>query len=215
MSKIKFEKAKRLIAGEFINQLSWWPEWFPPVNLAVLQSPLKDNDTRAWQAAIESAVKTGELVNTPKPYLWRPLVFDLSKDFAEQGVPCDQQTITAPDFAAWLTVQGEKPSELIAAWFAAAGVQAGTVDCMTTAPPKPVETVKERCARLLKWHNEECRIKPRGALQRVYEREAKQNPKADRSKIGKDINKARETAKTEKVTGQWIKQLVKDGKREG
>ena len=107
MSRIKFEKAMRLIGGEFINPLSWWPEWFPPVNLAVLQRPLKDSDTTDLQAAIESDVKAGELVSTPRPYLLRPPVFDLSKDFAEQGIPCDQPTITAPDFAAWLAAQGE------------------------------------------------------------------------------------------------------------
>lgn len=138
MSKIKFEKAMLLIEGEFINQLSWWPEWFPPVNLAVLQAPLKDSDTTAWQAAIESAVKTGELASTLKPYLFRPPVFDLTKEFSEQGIPCDQDTITATDFAAWLTAQGEKPSEHIAAWFTAVGAQAGTVNAMTTAKPAPV-----------------------------------------------------------------------------
>ena len=133
MSRIKFEKAMRLIEGEFINPLSWWPEWFPPVNLAVLQRPLKDSDTTALQAAIESDVKAGELVSTPRPYLLRPPVFDLSKDFAEQGIPCDQPTITALDFAAWLTAQVEKPSELVAAWFAAVGV--------ARAVPAPVITI--------------------------------------------------------------------------
>ena len=133
MSRIKFEKAMRLIGGEFINPLSWWPEWFPPVNLAVLQRPLKDSDTTDLQAAIESDVKAGELVSTPRPYLLRPPVFDLSKDFAEQGIPCDQPTITAPDFAAWLAAQGETPSELIAAWFAAVGA--------AQAVPAPVITI--------------------------------------------------------------------------
>jgi hypothetical protein len=146
MSKIKFEKAMRLIEGEFINQLSWWPEWFPPVNLAVLQAPLKD-EVSVWQAAIESAVKTGELASTPKPYLWRPPVFILTKEFSEQVIPCDQDTITATDFAAWLTAQDEKPSEFIAAWFAAVGVQAGTVNAMTTAKPAPVETASNTPAK--------------------------------------------------------------------
>ena len=144
MSRIKFEKAMRLIGGEFINPLSWWPEWFPPVNLAVLQRPLKDSDTTDLQAAIESDVKAGELVSTPRPYLLRPPVFDLSKDFAEQGIPCDQPTITAPDFAAWLAAQGETPSELIAAWFAAVGaaqaVPAPVITIMASDDVKPAST---------------------------------------------------------------------------
>lgn len=143
MSKIKFEKAMLLIEGEFFNQLSWWPEWFPPVNLAVLQSPLKDRDTRAWEHAIEKAVKTGELASTLKPYLWRPPFFDLSKEFDEQLIPCDELTVTASDFAAWLTAQNEKPSEHIAAWFTAVGAQAKDGDnapAQTAATPAPVET---------------------------------------------------------------------------
>ena len=150
MSRIKFERAMRLIEGEFINPLSWWPEWFPPVNLAVLQSPLKDSDTKALQAAIESAVNVGELASTPRPYLLRPPVFDLSKDFAEQGIPCDQPTITAPDFAAWLAAQGETPSELIAAWFAAVGaaqaVPAPAITIVATDDVKPASTSPVKAA---------------------------------------------------------------------
>ena len=146
MSKIKFEKAMLLIEGEFFNQLSWWPEWFPPVNLAVLQSPLKDSDTRAWLAAIESAVKTGELASTLKPYLWRPpiLIIGSSTEFDEQLIPFDELTVTASDFAAWLTAQGEEPSELIAAWFTAVGAQAKDGDnapAQTAAMPAPVVAV--------------------------------------------------------------------------
>jgi len=84
-----------------------------------------------------------------------------------------------------------------------------------TAKPAP-ETVEQRCARFLAWFTEEQRINPRGALQRVTEREAKQNPKADRSNISKDIKKARGTAKTQKQAGAMFGQLVqvKDGKRQ-
>jgi hypothetical protein len=84
-----------------------------------------------------------------------------------------------------------------------------------TATTAPVETVEQRRTRYLAWHTEEHRIHPRGALQRVYEREAKQNPKADRANIGKDIEKARGTAKTQKTANGWTAQLVTDGKRKG
>jgi hypothetical protein len=76
------------------------------------------------------------------------------------------------------------------------------------------ETVEQRRARYLAWLTEEQRISPRGALQRVYEREAKQNPKADRANIGKDIRQARGSAKTQKQAGAMYGQLVKDGKRQ-
>ena len=72
----------------------------------------------------------------------------------------------------------------------------------------------QRRARYLEWHSEEHRINPRGALQRVYEREAKQNPKADRANIGKDIRKAQGTTKTKNQGNGMFGQLVRDGKRQ-
>lgn len=83
------------------------------------------------------------------------------------------------------------------------------------APEQVAESVAERRARYLKWHSEEQRINPLGALQRVFEREVKQNPKADRGNIGKDIRKARETAKTEKQAGAMFGQLMNEAKRKG
>lgn len=82
------------------------------------------------------------------------------------------------------------------------------------AKPAPVETVGQRRARYLAWFTEEERINPRGALQRVTEREALQNPKADRSNIGKDIKQAQGAAKTQKQAGAMFGQLVRDGKRQ-
>jgi len=78
------------------------------------------------------------------------------------------------------------------------------------------ETVGQRRARYLEWFNEEARTSERGALQRVYEREAKQNPKADRANIGKDIKKARGDANSRKQSGAMFGQLVtvKNGKRQ-
>ena len=90
-----------------------------------------------------------------------------------------------------------------------------------TTPPenkevdtKVTETVEQRRSRYLLWFEEEKRTNERGALQRVYQRELKQNPKADRSNIGKDIEKAREDAKSQNVATHWTKQLVIDGKRQ-
>ena len=74
------------------------------------------------------------------------------------------------------------------------------------------ETVAQRRARYLAWHIEESRTTTRGALQRVYEREAVRNPKADRSNIGKDIRKAK--AEKQKLASPWGASLVRNGRRQ-
>jgi hypothetical protein len=84
---------------------------------------------------------------------------------------------------------------------------------MASATPASVETVEQRRDRYLAWHREEERINPRGAVQRVYERELLQNPKADRANIGKDIRKARGNTEKQKKANNWTSQLVTDGKR--
>jgi hypothetical protein len=85
------------------------------------------------------------------------------------------------------------------------------VQSPATLPPVLAETTKERRARWLDWYGKG----ERGALQRVYERELLQNPKADRSFIGKEIDKAnKEKAETERG-GAMFGQLVQDGKRMG
>lgn len=79
------------------------------------------------------------------------------------------------------------------------------------ARPEPAETVAERRQRYLAWHLEEQSINPRGALKRVFDREAKQNPMADRSNIGKDIKLAREASK--RPDDKWTSQLIRAGQR--
>lgn len=77
-----------------------------------------------------------------------------------------------------------------------------------------VEPIEQRRARYLEWHTEESRIQKRGAVQRVFERERLQNPRVDRSAIGKDIAKAREAMKTQPPPGTMFNQLVRDGRRQ-
>ena len=89
-----------------------------------------------------------------------------------------------------------------------------TAPAQDTATPAPVETVEQRRARYLDWFAEEHQINGRGAVQRVYERERLQNPKADRANIGKDIAKARGTIKTQTCTDGMFRQLVRDGKHQ-
>lgn len=81
--------------------------------------------------------------------------------------------------------------------------------------PEPVveapasETPEQRRARWLEWYGKG----ERGAKQRVFEREKLLNPKADRSYIGKQIEKAKTELAEKKRGGGWTSQLVQDGKR--
>jgi hypothetical protein len=74
---------------------------------------------------------------------------------------------------------------------------------------KPIETPEQRRARWLEWYGKG----ERGAVQAVYERELKVNPKADRSFIGKQIKLAKQEKASALRGGAWGSQLVKDGKR--
>lgn len=71
------------------------------------------------------------------------------------------------------------------------------------------ETTEQRRARWLEWYGKG----ERGAKQRVYERELRLNPRADRSTIGKQIEIAKSERETKKRSGEWVSQLVKNGKR--
>ena len=66
-------------------------------------------------------------------------------------------------------------------------------------------------ARWLEWFGKG----GRGAVQAVYERERKLNPKADRSYIGKQINVAKKEKENAQRGAIWTSQLARDGKRKG
>jgi len=78
------------------------------------------------------------------------------------------------------------------------------------AAPAPVvaETPQERRARWLAMFEEEEARAPRGALQRLADREG-----VDRSNMKKDIDRARAARDERRRAGGWASQLVKDGKR--
>lgn len=132
-------------------------------------------------------------------------------------------TVNLREFAAWgLHVELEAmPPELVA--MAATATTASIVmPEQDTATPVPVvtagasdgvepETPQQRRARWLLWRDEAG--EGRGAVQRVYERERKQNPRADRSFIGKEIKKAEQEKAQAKQAGVMYGQLVQDGKR--
>ena len=82
----------------------------------------------------------------------------------------------------------------------------------TEVPAAPAsETTEQRRARWLDWYGKG----EHGAVQRVFERERLQNPKADRSFIGKEIKKAKGERATKKRSDTMVGQLVRDGKRVG
>ena len=115
------------------------------------------------------------------------------------SIPLRLRVVTVPDFAAYvadrgMTVVMEAPAQ-------------------TPATPAPVvaETTEQRGARWLDWYGKG----ERGAVQRVYERELLLNPKADRSFIGKEIDKAKKGKAEIKRGGAMFGQLVQDGKRKG
>ena len=87
--------------------------------------------------------------------------------------------------------------------------QTGTLAAALVVEAQASETPKQRRARLLDWYDKG----ERGAVRRVYERERLQNPKADRSNIGKQIKKARAEHVDTKRGLAWVSHLVKDGKR--
>ena len=89
------------------------------------------------------------------------------------------------------------------------GVRVAEFVLKPQAKPVEAETTEQRRARWLDlFGNGE-----RGAVQRVYEREFQLNPKADRSFIGKEIQKARKEKAEIKRGGAMFGQLVQDGKR--
>jgi hypothetical protein len=82
---------------------------------------------------------------------------------------------------------------------------------VATMPAPASETPEQRRARWLDWYGKG----ERGAVQRVFERERLENPKADRSYIGKEIQKAKGERDAKKRSDAMLGQLVRDGKRVG
>ena len=119
-------------------------------------------------------------------------------------------TVSLKEFAAWaLHVELEgMPPELLAL---AETKAAPNLMPEPQAAPVVAETTEQRRARWLDWYGEG----ERGAVQRVYERELALNPKADRSFIGKEIDKAKKEKAEIERGGAMFGQLVQDGKRKG
>ncbi len=87
-------------------------------------------------------------------------------------------------------------------------VQVGSEPQAAAPAPVVAETPQERRARWLAMFEEEEARAPRGALQRLADREG-----VDRSNMKKDIDKARAARDEKRRAGGWASQLVQDGKR--
>lgn len=120
----------------------------------------------------------------------------------------DDLQITLPDLTKF--IDGIKAAKPVTEPQPAPAQKADTESSPVVEVPAS-ETPEQRRARWLDWYGQG----ERGAVQRVYERELLQNPKADRSYIGKQITIAEAEQTTKKLGDQWASQLVQDGKRKG
>jgi hypothetical protein len=131
-----------------------WPETLTHGQLAALQYPYNATETDKVRLAVKRAdyildcCKGGELPHTAetKNKMTSPAkTVDTGRHVTFLGaaarevytVPAEYKevptyTVTAPAFAAWLAAQGEVPSDHIAAWFEAVGV-----NHQSEAAPKP------------------------------------------------------------------------------
>lgn len=133
------------------EQAAGWPESFALERLAILQSPgdkkmanilhraLKDACAASLPSAPTIVRKIGHETKTyleTGSFVRRNLDGERERVYRERIVPVMKDVkvpaVTAADFAAWLAAQGEKPSEHIAAWFDAVGVD---MDTRPIAPP--------------------------------------------------------------------------------
>ena len=134
------------------ERVAGWPESFALARLAILQCPDDNKMANILHRALQDACAANLIPSAPaivrkighekKTYLEtgsfvkRNIYGERVLDFRERIVPVmkdvEVPAVTAADFAAWLAAQGEKPSEHVAAWFDAVGVDR---DARPIAPP--------------------------------------------------------------------------------
>ena len=108
-----------------------------------------------------------------------------------------------------LVFQASDLLELCAAYRSSNVVMAQTeAPVVTESAPVAKETPAERRARRLAMFESEKKREPRGALQRLANREG-----VDRSNLGKEIKKAKAEQREQTQSGLWPLHRVVDGKR--
>lgn len=241
MSRIKWERARKLLDWQFAEPPQTWPVRFTPYQLARLQAHAgadvdrtTETEISALKKAIEGAVKALELPHLIQKFDFpsRTISWGGAKEIYSNELPA----IAAGDFSQWLEQQGEAPSLHISAWIASCQTRpetahpAPTVEAVTPAPvalvesaspvaveiTRKLETNDERGIRLLGWRKEEEKRQWIGAMQRTFLREVKENPhlKNDRSNLGRLIQKAKEQTTAPKRYGGFVTHKVVDGKRQ-
>ena len=159
------------------ERVAGWPESFALARLAILQSPDDNKMANILHRALQDACAANLIPSAPaivrkighekKTYLEtgsfvkRNIYGERVLDFRERIVPVMKEVevpaVTAADFAAWLVAQGERPSEHIAAWFAAVGVSADA-RAATPQPAEPVATKEEKKERQERRQDERLRM---------------------------------------------------------
>lgn len=144
MSRIKWERARKLLDWQFAVPPDTWPVRFTPYQLARLQAHaglavdcLADTEISALKKAIEAAVKALEIPHIDEKFSFpsRVMSWGGTKEFHSQELPA----IAATDFARWLEEQGETPSVHINAWFAAYRTAPATYTAPVVLPdPEPI-----------------------------------------------------------------------------
>ena len=139
------------------ERVAGWPESFALARLAILQCPDDNKMANILHRALQDACAANLIPSAPAivrkighetetylatgSFVKRNIYGERVLDFRERIVPVMKEVevpaVTAADFAAWLVAQGERPSEHIAAWFAAVGVSADA----RAATPQPAEPV--------------------------------------------------------------------------
>lgn len=164
----------------------WWPLKDREHEKGALCAAYRDGLNAALASGELSGIATTVTVTPPAPPIQRRNEFASSEWSNEFGrgfgfangrvsmtpraaTPYEKTTytVTAPAFAAWLTAQGETPSEHVKNWFDAVGVAGAAVAPVAVANSTPPDEAAED--KELRWLNHletEQKSNPRGALAR-------------------------------------------------
>jgi hypothetical protein len=221
MSRLKFEKFKQLVGSLYHPQLDSWPSALPPECLALLQhhvpAGIASDEALLMQRAIESSIANQELASIHEKYLSQPLAWVAGIDPETQLVPVLRPAISAKDFAFWLAKQGEKPSEVMAVWFAALGAKAQPVVSAAIPMAEPVaeavpNLLRERNQRWADHYRLEKQVRVTGAFTRAA-KHFDVEPSKLRKAVQKVLADGHEPADVNDSPGSIFGQLIRTGKR--
>lgn len=161
----------------------------PAAILRVLESAVQDNSIRFWGLS-SNGQWIESMIRVLHRFADKPRLNQDSGQFKVRLAPngklhSEAMGVNPSDVVALLVKRGRKIPEELKHLLPSVAVDADGAGTSVLQ-----ETTKQRRARWLKDLEQEQTIDESGALTRVYKRELKHNPKADRSYIGKQIKKA-------------------------